>query len=40
MSLKTQMEEELARRVANALPETPPLERLRKRQEAARQAQE
>lgn len=39
-SVKTRMEEELAKRVADALPETPPLERLRKRQEAARRAQE
>ena len=36
--MKLRLEEELMRRVAQALPETPPLERLRKRQEAARAA--
>lgn len=39
-SIKVRMEQEIARRVADALPETPPLERLRRRQEAAKRAAE
>ena len=37
-SVKARLEEEIARRVADALPETPPLERLKRRQLAAKRA--